>query len=82
MHAKRCYLRKILSHHPENGELLQGVHSRVCQKDKNIEADELAKAAARKTALPPDVFFQTIEDSSIKIIKSEPRMVNIIQGED
>jgi ribonuclease HI len=52
------------------------------KRTKNIEADELAKAAARKTALPPDVFFQTIEDSSIKIIKSEPRMVNIIQGED
>jgi hypothetical protein len=29
---------------------------------KNTEADELAKVAARKTTLPPDVFFQTIKD--------------------
>jgi hypothetical protein len=36
--------------------------------------------AAQKIALPPDVFFLTIEDSSIKT--TEPRMVNVIQGED
>jgi hypothetical protein len=40
------------------------------------------KGAARKIALSPDVFFQTIEDSSIKTIEPEPRMVNMIQGED
>jgi ribonuclease HI len=51
-------------------------------KNKNIKADELAKAAARKIALPLDVFFQTIEDSSVKTIESKTRMVNVIQGED
>jgi hypothetical protein len=30
-------------------------------RSKNTEADELAKAAARKTALPPDVFFQHLK---------------------
>jgi hypothetical protein len=49
---------------------------------KNTEADELAKATARKVVLPPDVFFQLIEDSSIKIVEQEPRMVNVEQGED
>jgi hypothetical protein len=44
--------------------------------------DELAKAMARKMMLPPDVFFQTIEDPSVKIVKPEPRMINIMQGED
>jgi hypothetical protein len=39
------------------------------------------KAAARKTRLPSDVFFQTIEDPFAKIVEPEPRMVNIIQGE-
>jgi hypothetical protein len=51
-------------------------------RSKNAKADELAEMAANKTALPLDVFFQTVEDSSVKTIKLEPRMVNVIQGED
>jgi ribonuclease HI len=49
---------------------------------KNIETDELAKATTRKAAQPPDVFFQTLKDSSLKIIEPEPRTVNVIQGKD
>jgi ribonuclease HI len=53
------------------------------ERAKNTEADELVKAAAREiTLLPPDVFFQTLEDSSVKIVEPEPRIVNVIQGED
>jgi hypothetical protein len=55
---------------------------RHIERAKNTEADELAKAAARKTALPLDVFLQTIEDPSIKAVELEPRMLNIMQGED
>jgi hypothetical protein len=36
------------------------------ERTKNTEANDLAKAAARKTVLPPNVFFQTIEDTSEK----------------
>jgi ribonuclease HI len=50
------------------------------ERAKNTEADELAKAAARKTTLPPDVFFQTLEDSLVKIVEPKPKMVNVIQG--
>jgi hypothetical protein len=42
------------------------------ERAKNTEADELAKADARKAALQPDVFLQTIEDPSIKIVEPEP----------
>jgi ribonuclease HI len=52
------------------------------ERTKNTEADDLAKATARKTVLPPNVFFQTIEDTSVKTVEPEPRMVNIMQGED
>jgi hypothetical protein len=52
------------------------------ERKKNTEADKLAKAVARKATLPLDVFFQTIEDSSVKTIEPEPKMVNGIQGED
>jgi hypothetical protein len=52
------------------------------ERTKNTEADELVKAITKKVVLPPDVFFQVIEDPSIKTIETEPKMVNIIQGED
>jgi hypothetical protein len=48
------------------------------ERTKNIEADELAKAAAKKAVLPLDVFFHVIEDPSMKAVEPEPRMVNII----
>jgi hypothetical protein len=32
--------------------------------------------------LPPDVFLQVIEEPFVKTVKLEPRMINIIQGED
>jgi hypothetical protein len=51
-------------------------------RNKNSEADEHAKAVARNNPLPAEVFSQTISDASIKTIKSEPRVIDIIQGED
>jgi hypothetical protein len=52
------------------------------ERAKNIEADELVKAAARKAALISDVFFQTIKDPFVKTVDLKPKMVNIIEGED
>ncbi len=52
------------------------------ERAKNTEVDELAKAAAKKATLPLDVFFQVFEDSSVKRVEPEPRMVNAMQGED
>jgi RNAse (barnase) inhibitor barstar len=52
------------------------------ERNKNTEVDELVKAVARKIALPIDIFFQTLEDSLVKTIELEPRIVNVIQGED
>jgi hypothetical protein len=49
---------------------------------KNTDADELAKAAAKKSELPPNVFFQVIKDPSVKTVEPEPRMINVIQGQD
>jgi hypothetical protein len=64
------------------GNYFKGFSVEHIDKSKNTEVDELAKVAARKIALPPDVFFQIVEDSSVKTIELEPRMVNVIQGED
>jgi hypothetical protein len=52
------------------------------ERNRNTEADELAKAAARNMPLPTDIFFQVMEDALVKTIESEPRLINIIEGED
>jgi hypothetical protein len=52
------------------------------ERARNAEADELVKAAARNTPLSADVFLQVISDVSIKIVELEPRVNNLIQGED
>jgi hypothetical protein len=52
------------------------------ERTKNSEADELAKVAAKKMVIPPDVIYQVIEDPSMKIVEPEPRMINVVQGED
>jgi hypothetical protein len=36
------------------------------ERTKNIEADELAKIAAMKAVLPPDVFFSSYRISLLK----------------
>jgi ribonuclease HI len=52
------------------------------ERNKNCEADELVKAAARNTPMPADVFFQVLKDASVKTVPLEPRVINIIQGGD
>jgi hypothetical protein len=54
MHDKRCYSRKILSHLQEN--YFRGFTFKYIKRTKNTEADELAKAAIRKTTLPQTCF--------------------------
>jgi hypothetical protein len=74
MCGERRTFREIPSCHLKDGELFQRIHSPTYRQ--NIEHK------SRRTILPPDVFFEVIEDPSVKIVEPEPRMVNIIQGED
>jgi hypothetical protein len=80
--ARDSTLQKYLALIRRLENYFRGFSVEHIDRNKNTKVDELAKAAARKTTLPPDVFFQTIEDSSVKTIELEPRMVNVIQGED
>jgi hypothetical protein len=52
------------------------------ERCKNSEAEDLAKVVAHNMPLPTDVFFQIILDASIKTVEPEPRIINIIEGED
>jgi hypothetical protein len=52
------------------------------ERNKNSKTGELAKAAARNMSLPVDVFFQVLPDASVKTVKLEPGLINLIEGED
>jgi hypothetical protein len=52
------------------------------ERSRNTEFDELVKVAACNTPLLTDVFFHVMEDASVKTIESEPRLINVIEGED
>jgi hypothetical protein len=60
----------------------KGFTMEYIERSKNPEADELAKAAARNTPLPVDVFFQVVPDALVKTVKPKPMLINLIEGED
>jgi hypothetical protein len=82
VHRKRANPREIFNPRQKDGESLQGFHDGYIERSRNTEADELAKVAAHNMPLPADVFFQVMEDALVKTIKSEPRLINVIEGED
>jgi hypothetical protein len=43
---------------------------------------DLAKAVACNTLMPANVFFQVLQDASVKTVLAEPKVINIIKGED
>jgi hypothetical protein len=51
-------------------------------RNKNVEADELVKAAVCNMPLLADVFLWTISDASIKTIEPESKVISPIHGED
>jgi hypothetical protein len=40
------------------------------------------KATTRNTPMLVNVFFQVLEDASVKTVPPEPRVISIIEGED
>jgi ribonuclease HI len=80
--ARDATLERYLANVRRMENYFKGFIAEYIERAKNIEADELAKTVARKAVLQPDVFFQTMKDPFIKTVEPEPRMVNIIEGED
>jgi hypothetical protein len=78
MHARDATLERYLVIVRRMENYFKGFTVEYVKRTKNTKADELAKAVARQIMLPPDVFFQTIEDPFVMIVEPEPRMVNII----
>jgi hypothetical protein len=80
--ARDATLEKYLAAIQRMENYFKGFAVEYIERTKNTNADELAKAVAKKAVLSPDVFFQVSEDPSVKTVEPRPRMVNIIQGED
>jgi ribonuclease HI len=78
--ARNPVLMKYLEKAREMERHFKGYSVQHIPRDDNNEADMLAKAAARNQAMPPDVFFEIIKESSIKEIK--PKIVNVVETTD
>jgi hypothetical protein len=61
---------------------LKGFTVEYIERNKNNEADDLAKAAAHNRPMPGDLFFHVIEETLVKTVVSEPRLINIIEVKD
>jgi hypothetical protein len=80
--ARELTLKKYLTLVRRMENYFKGFTVEYIERNKNTEADDLAKAVARNIPLPADVFFQVIEDALVKTVRLEPRLINIIKGED
>jgi ribonuclease HI len=81
-YAREPTLERYLALGRRMENFFKGFIIECIDKNKNSEADELAKATARNTPLLVDVFLQVISDASIKTIEPKPRVINVIQGKD
>jgi ribonuclease HI len=78
--ARNPVLMKYLEKVREIERHFKGYSVQHIPRDDNIEADKLAKAAARNQEMPPNVFFKIIKDPSIK--ETEPKIVNVVETPD
>jgi hypothetical protein len=80
--ARETILKKNLALVRRMKKKFKGFTVEYIDRNKNVKEDEHAKVTSRNTPLPVDVFLQIILNASIKTIELEPRVINIIQGED
>jgi ribonuclease HI len=80
--AREPTLEKYLALVCRMESCFEGFMVKHIERNKNAEAHDLAKVTARNAPMPPNVFFQVIEDASVKTVLPKPRLINIIEGED
>jgi ribonuclease HI len=61
--AREPTLEKYLALVQRMENYFNGFTVEYIKQNKNTEADDLANAAARNTPMPPDVFYQVLEDA-------------------
>jgi hypothetical protein len=80
--AREPTLEKYLGLIRKMKNYFKGLTTEYIERNKNCKVDELAKVIAHNTPMSVDVFFHVLEDASVKTIPPEPRVINIIEGED
>jgi len=57
-----------------------GLSIRSFPRSPNKQADILAKAASQHDPLPPDVFFETLKQSSVNCAEEPVKFINFCEG--
>jgi ribonuclease HI len=60
----------------------EGLHSSILKGQKKHRSRRVGQISCQKSNISVVCVFQTIEDPFMKTVELEPRMVNIIEGED
>jgi hypothetical protein len=77
--AREPTLKKYLAHVRRMENNFEGFTIEHIKRSQNFEADELVKVVAPNTPLATDVFFQVTKVASVKMVKSEPILINVIK---
>jgi ribonuclease HI len=78
--ARNSVLMKYLEKVREMEKHFKGYSVHHVPRNDNNEADKLEKAAAQNHAMPPDVFYEIIQEPSVKELK--PKAMNIVETRD
>jgi ribonuclease HI len=78
--ARNSVLMKYLEKVREMEKHFKGYSVHHVPRNNNNEADKLEKAAAQNHAMPPDVFYEIIQEPSVKGLK--PKAMNIVETLD
>ena len=80
--ALKLELAKYLAAVRSMEKFFLGFSIRSFPKTQNKQADILAKAVAQYDPLPPDVFYETLKQSSINCAKDPAKFINAITSKD
>jgi hypothetical protein len=72
MHRQRAHPQKIPGFGQKNGIFFKGFTVEYIGRNKNEEADELAKVVVHNTPLPADIFLQIISNALKKESSRSP----------
>lgn len=80
--AREPMLAKYLLAVRSMDKYFKGFNTEYIERKHNDEADELAKLESCKQQLSPDVFYEVIQDPTIKTVQKEQRLAQAIMSED
>jgi hypothetical protein len=80
--ARKAALERYLALVQRMESYFNGFTVEYIERNKNTEANDLAKVISRNMPMLVDIFFQVIEESSVKTVMPEPILIDITEGED